>query len=437
MFDSYRGGFFPPQRKILTENKSIINIPIPQLCHIPMQQHIGVPAKPIVEVGDIVTEGQLIGEAHGSLSANVHASIPGKVVNISEALTVYNKQQTIVIEADGAFITTGSGRAVNDYQKLTRHELLEMIKDHGIVGLGGVAFPTSIKLAPASEMKIDTLIVNGAESEPYLTNDDMLMNTYPAEIVEGICIVLKILGIKNAVIGVEDNKKSAIDALNNAIKNITENKITVKRLRAKYPQGAEKQLIYGILKRVVPSQGLPMDAGVIVQNVGTIYAIREAVVFNKPLIDRFITVSGEMINRPGNYRVRIGTLISDIVEECGGLNGHPYKIVMGGPMRGSSVHTMDIPIVKGTSGILFLSEEEVYPGDFETCVRCGRCVAACPIGLVPCDIALAAEKGRFDLADKLHVNSCIMCSSCSFVCPAKRPVSHFTKIAQETLSQQR
>jgi electron transport complex protein RnfC len=180
-----------------------------------------------------------------------------------------------------------------------------------------------------------------------------------------------------------------------------------------------------------------MDAGVAVQNIGTIYAIREAVVFNKPLIDRFITVSGDMINRPGNYKVRIGTLISDIVEECGGLKGHPSKIVLGGPMCGDSVHTLDIPVVKGTSGILFLSEDETGTGDFGTCVRCGRCVAACTIGLIPCDIALAAEKGRFDLADKLHVNTCIMCSSCSYVCPAKRPLSHFVKIAQETLSQQK
>lgn len=438
MFDTFRGGIYPPQRRTLTKNKSITNISIPQLCYIPMQQHIGVPAKPIVEVGDIVTEGQLIGEAQGFLSANVHASVPGKVVSISEELTVYNKQKTIIIEADGAFTTTGLGRTINDFHKIARHELLAMIRDNGIVGLGGAAFPASIKLSPPAEMKIDTLIVNGAECEPYLTNDDMLMNTYPDEIIEGIEITLKILGIKKAVIGVEDNKKSAIAALNDAIKKITsDNEITVKELRTKYPQGAEKQLIYSILKRIVPSRGLPFNVGVAVQNTGTIYAIREAVVFNKPLIDRFITVSGEIINRPGNYKVRIGTLISDIVEECGGLKGIPSKIVLGGPMCGNAVHTLDIPVVKGTSGVLFLSEDEVSGGDFGTCVRCGRCVAVCPIGLIPCDIALAAEKGRFDLADKLHVNTCIMCSCCSYVCPAKRPLSHFVKIAQDTLSQRK
>ena len=316
MFDAFRGGVHPPQRKTLSENKSIINISVPQLCYIPMQQHIGVPAKPIVEAGDVVTEGQLIGEAQGFVSANVHASVPGKVIKISEELTAYSKQSTVVIEADGAFSTTGSGRAYNDFHKIDRHDLLGMIRDYGIVGLGGAAFPTSIKLAPPPEMNIDTLIVNGAECEPYLTNDDILMNTYPDEIVEGILIALKILGIKKCIIGVEDNKKSAVEALNDAIKKITtDSDITVRGLKTKYPQGAEKQLIYTILKRVVPSRGLPMDVGVAVQNVGTVYAIREAVVFNKPLIDRLITVSGGMINKAGNYKVRIGTLISDIVEE--------------------------------------------------------------------------------------------------------------------------
>ena len=431
MFDTFRGGIHPPQRKTLTENKSIINISIPQLCHIPMQQHIGTPAKPIVEVGDIVAEGQLIAEAQGAASANIHASIPGKVVKIYEELTVYGKQKIIVIEADGAFTTTGSARPVNDFRNIDRHALLGIIKDCGIVELGGEAFPVSIKLAPP-ENKIDTLLINGAESEPYLTNDDMLMNTHPNEIVEGIEIVLKILGIKKAVIGIENNKESAIASLNNAVKNITGNKITVKGLRTKYPVGAEKQLVYSILKRVINPGGLPMDAGGVVLNVSTIYAIREAVVFNKPLIDGFITVSGNMINQPGNYKVRIGTLISDIVEECGGLKGYPSKIVLGGPMCGNAVHTMDMPVIKGTLGVLFLSEDEVSVGDFGTCVRCGRCVAACPIGLIPCDIASATEKGRFDLAGKLHVDACIMCGCCSYVCPAKRPLSHFVKMAQES-----
>ena len=431
MFDTFRGGIHPPHQKNLTKDKSTINISIPQLCYISMQQHIGTPAKPIVEVGDIVSEGQLIGEAQGLISANVHASVPGKVVNISEELTVYGKQKTIIIEADGAFTTTGSGRAVNDFRNIDRNDMIGMIKDCGIVGLGGAGFPAVVKLTPPPEIKIDTLIINGAESEPYLTNDDILMNTYPGEIVEGIQIVLKILGIKKAIIGIEDNKTSAIAALNNVIKNVTGSEITIKILKTKYPGGAEKQLVYSLLKRVVPSHGFPMNAGVTVLNVGTIYAIREAVIFNKPLIDRFITVSGEMINHPGNYKIRIGTLISDIVEECGGLKGHPAKIVLGGPMCGSSVHTIDIPVVKSTTGILFLSEDEAGGGDFGTCIRCGRCVAACPVGLVPCDIALAAEKNRFDLTDKLHVNACIMCSCCSYVCPAKRPISHFVKIAQE------
>lgn len=438
MFNTFRGGIHPPERKSFTADKPLENFPVPQICCIPMQQHIGVPAKPVVQKGDFVREGQLIGEAAGFVSANVHASIPGRVIDIMESLTVYSRQTTIVIEAEGSFERTGLMYSPVEWQNIDGKVLLGKVRDAGIVGLGGAAFPTSIKLAPPPEMKVDTLLVNGAECEPYLTADDMLMRTYPDEVVEGTAIALKILGIKRGIIGVEDNKKEAINALNKSIKKESYGMdISVKKLKTRYPQGAEKQLIYSILKKVVPSRGLPMDVGVAVQNAGTIYAIREAVVFDKPLIERFITVSGKIIKNPGNYKVRLGTKISVIVEECGGLTGTPAKIIIGGPMCGLAVHTMDIPVVKGTSGVLFLSEDEVSQGDFDPCIRCGRCVTACPVGLLPCDIAAAVEKERFDFARKLHVNTCIMCSSCSYVCPSKRPLSHFIKIAQERLAQQK
>jgi len=438
VFNTFRGGIHPPQRKTLTENVSIENLSVPQVCHIPMHQHSGVQARPVVKIGDVISEGQLIGEAQGVFSANVHAAVPGKVIGIAESTGINGNQITVTIEAEGAFTTTGAPGVLNNWKNIDKADLLEMVRDAGIAGLGGAAIPTAVKLSTTDGMNVNTLIVNGAESEPYLTADDMLMRTYPGEIIEGIQITLKILGIMKAIIGIEDNKKKSIKALKESVKKTSPvEKIKVKQLKTKYPQGAEKQLVYSILKRALPVGSLPEDAGVHVLNIGTIYAVREAVLYNKPLIERFITVSGNMINRPGNYKVRIGTMISDIVEECGGLKGVPSKIVVGGPMCGISVSSMELPVVKGTSAILFLSENEINIGDSSPCIRCGRCVSVCPMGLVPSEISVAVENGRFDLAGNHRVKACIQCSCCSYICPSKRPLSHFVKIALEAQSPQK
>jgi electron transport complex protein RnfC len=437
MFSGFKGGIHPPENKHISEDKPFSNLPVPQTCYIPLQQHIGAPAKAVVQAGDMVTEGQLIGEAGGFVSANIHSPVPGKVTEIKEILTVNNRQLAVVIEAEGAFSTSAQPKQTDDWKILSAEEILKRIRDAGIVGLGGAAFPTAVKLSPPPEKKIDTVVINGSECEPYLTVDDMLMQSFPGEIIEGTQIIMKVLGVNRAIIGIENNKSKAFASLKKFLARETGAQIEVRSLKTKYPQGAEKQLIYSLLKREVPSGALPMEVGVVVQNVGTIFAIREAVLYSKPLFERYITVSGSMINKPGNYKVRFGTKISDIVEECGGLKGEPAKIIIGGPMCGLSVHSMDIPVVKGTSGILFLSEDEVRTGDYSQCIRCGRCVAACPINLLPCDLGNAVEKNRYDLVESLNPLDCIMCGSCSYSCPSKRPLSHFIKLAQAWVRKQK
>lgn len=431
---TFKGGIHPPEYKHITEGMEFSNFSIPQICYIPLQQHIGKPAVPVVNAGEMVCEGQLIGKADGFISANVHSSIPGKVIEIKEHPSVFSRKSLcVVVEAEGKFDSSGKPSEISEWQNLTPKEILGRIAEAGIVGLGGAAFPTPVKLSPPENKKVDTLIINGSECEPYLTVDDMLIRTFPQDIIEGIGITLRVLGVSKAIIGIENNKKEAASILKISLEaSPLKDKIQLVQLKTKYPQGAEKQLIYSIMKKEVPSGGLPMDVGVVVQNVGTIYAIREAVALKKPLFERYITVTGNLVNRPGNYKVRIGTRISDIVEECGGLKEYPSKVIMGGPMCGISLQSMDVPVVKGTSGLLFLSEREVNHEDFSPCIKCGRCVSACPIALVPCDIGNAVENKRFDLLDR-NVFDCIMCGACSYICPSRRPLSHFVKLSQEKL----
>ena len=434
-FKTFKGEIHPPANKGITCDNHFSNLSIPQVCYIPMRQHIGKPAIPLVEVGDTVEEGQLIGKADGFISSNIHASVPGNVIEIAAYPTVYSKNELcVVIELQGAFTESGKPSQSEEWKSLDSKDILGRVQNAGIVGMGGAAFPTPVKLSPPEDKVIDTLIVNGSECEPYLTVDDMLMQTFPDEIVEGVRITLKILGIKNACIGLEKNKPKAIAALQEAVGKIPmDENISIESLKTKYPQGAEKQLIFSILGRETPSGGLPMDAGVVVQNVGTIHAIREAVIFRKPLYERYITITGKIVRNPGNYKARIGSRISDIIEECGGLEEDAAKVIMGGPMCGIAIDNLEMPVIKGTSGVLFLSRNEVYFEDYRSCIRCGRCVSVCPVGLLPCDIANAIEKDRLDIVEQLNPYDCIMCGSCSYVCPSRRPVGHFIKLAQEKL----
>jgi len=433
MFKStFSGGIHPDENKFLTEKKPFENISVPHICRIPLQQHTGKPALAIVQKGDLVKEGQLIAKADGFVSANVHSSIPGKVIDIAKFPTPFSsKGDCIVIETQGSFNEDNLSKSP-DWKEISPADIKKIISDSGIVGLGGAAFPTHVKLSPPENKKIDVLIINAAECEPYLTVDDQLMKSYPSEIIEGIEITLKALSINKAIIGIEENKKESFDVIKKVLsarKGSTV--IKVKMLKTKYPQGAEKQLITALTGKQVPSGGLPMDAGAVVQNVGTVYAIQQAVCSNKPLFERYITVSGSLIKNPGNYKVKIGTLLSHIVEECGGLKSDPSKIIMGGPMCGLAISTLDMPVVKGTSGVLFFSKKEVTGGDYDPCIRCGSCVDICPINLVPCDIANSVEKYRYDLAGSMNPLDCIQCGACAFVCPSKRPISHYIKMAQQ------
>ena len=434
MLLTFKGGIHPPENKHITEELEFVDLAPPGICFVPLQQHIGAPSNPVVNIGDTVVQGQLIAGASGFVSANVHAPVSGRVTEIVAVPTVYQTQMCIAIEYDSEMDGHVIPDSNPDTDSMSAADIINAIRDAGIVGLGGAAFPTAVKLSPPPEKKIDVLVINGAECEPYLTVDDVLMRTYPNELIKGIQLTLKALGLNRAVIGIEDNKSGAVAAMRSALSEVNPDvTIEVIPLKTKYPQGAEKQLIFSTLRRVVPSRGLPMDVGVIVQNIGTIYSIYEALYRGKPLYERFVTVSGAMIKRPGNYRIKIGTPLSDVAEQCGGLKGDPAKIVIGGPMCGISVHTMEMPVVQGTSGILFLSEDEVSLEDFSPCIRCGKCVRKCPVGLVPCDIGNAVENGKIEQTENLNPYDCIMCGSCTYVCPSNRPLSHFIKIAQQRL----
>jgi len=412
---TFKGGVHPPERKELTKDSPIQRAPIPEKVVVFMQQHAGAPAKPIVEAGQKVKTGQIIGEPGGFISAYVHSPVTGTVVEIKKLSNIIfgRAVDAVVIQREGEddweLLPHG------DFEKFSKDELLENIKKAGIVGLGGAMFPTHVKLNPPQDKKIDTLIINGAECEPYLTIDHRMMLEKNEEILVGIKIVKKILGVQNVYIGIEENKKDAIEFLKEKWKG----QVIVVPLKTKYPQGAEKQLIYAVTQRKVPRGGLPMDVGVVVQNVSTMYAIKEAIIDGKPLIERGLTITGEAINKPGNWWVRIGTPISWIIKNLGQgfKNGiENVKILMGGPMMGIPINNIDTPIVKGNNGITTLIPEELR-GTF--CIRCSYCVYVCPMGLQPYLLDLLGKKKRYDEAAQIGLLDCIECGSCTYICPAK------------------
>jgi electron transport complex protein RnfC len=426
-----KGGVHPPESKKLSEHLAIEVLPLPEEVDILLQQHFGAPCKPVVDKKAKVTEGELIGEVAGGLGAAVHASVTGTVKGVGVSPNpVSITSASVTIEADRK--APAKSYTPEDWRSLPVDELKKRVKAAGIVGIGGAGFPTHVKLSPPPEAKVDLLIINGVECEPYLTTDHRVMLEHPAEIIEGAKIILSMLGINQCHIGIEANKMDAVEALRTAAADKVSDgfKVSVDALKVKYPQGSEKQLIESVTGRRVPGFGLPFDVGVIVQNVGTTKAIYEAVALNKPLYEKVITLTGKGIARPANLKVRIGTRLSDIVSYLGGTKPDLARIVMGGPMMGFPVSTLDVPVTKTTSGVLFLTEEEIDSRAHSQCIRCGWCLDACPMGLQPNEIGVYVEAGRAQDTAKFGLFECFECGCCAFVCPAKRPLVQFIRLAK-------
>ncbi|MFW6290441.1 MAG: electron transport complex subunit RsxC [Mariniphaga sp.] len=429
------GGVHPPENK-LSSGKPIEVLPLPTAVFIPVAQHIGGPAVPVVKRGDVVKAGQLIAKSSSFVSTNIHSSVSGTVkrVDFQPDSSGYPKQ--------GIFIDVQGDEWVEDIDRsedlvkafdLDSETIVKKIQDAGIVGLGGATFPTHVKLVPPKGMKAEVLLINGVECEPYLTSDHRLMLEKPDEILVGIRLLMKALKVEKAVIGIENNKPDAIKLLSQKAKEYTG--ISVTSLKVKYPQGGEKQLIKAVTGKEVPSGGLPIAVGAVVNNVGTAFAVYEAIQKNKPLFERVVTVTGKNVAKPSNFLVRIGTSTSTLLDAAGGMPENTGKIISGGPMMGRAIASTDVPVTKGTSGILLMPEEEAHRDIVLPCIRCSRCVSVCPMGLEPYLMMTLSEKQIFDRCEEERIMDCVECGSCSYTCPSNRPLLDYIRFGKGKVGQ--
>ncbi len=431
---TFRRGVHPHEGKggkSVTGPLPVLDAAPPATVAIALSQHVGAPCRPVVKAGDRVKMGQKVGEAPGFVSAPVHASVSGVVKGIQQRTgAAGTRVDCVIIENDGLDTPDDSLQKFADPFLATKDELLKAVNAAGMVGLGGAAFPVHVKLSPPPDKKIDFLILNGAECEPYLTSDHRMMLDYPEKVVDGMLIAAHIVSAKALKIGIERNKPDAIASIS---KVAAEKGVEVCSLKVKYPQGGEKQLIEAVTGRQVPSGKLPMDAGCVVMNVSTAAALSDAIRHGKPITERIVTVAGEVKN-PRNLRVRVGTSVESVLEQCGGVNEGADKVILGGPMMGMSISSLNTPTTKATGGILVLKDEAGYTDEPGNCIRCGSCVRACPIGLLPLDYYALARKGMYEKSrDEYHLLDCIECGACAFICPAKLPLVQMIRVSKRAL----
>lgn len=417
---SFKGGYHMHDFKEIANNCPIEEGPIPAIVEIALHQHIGAPCLPLVDKGDRVKVGQKIGEAKATISAPVHASVSGTVLEIKEITTVAGfKTKAVVIENDG-LNEMGYELKNDDYTQLSVEEIISRVREAGVVGLGGAGFPTSVKLQTHEGDKIEEIIINGAECEPYLTSDQVSMETYPEKVVTGCLIAMHAMGAAKGYIGIEDNKPNAIEIIRNACANVPNVDVAV--LKTKYPQGDQKRIIQAITNKVVPSGAHATAVGLQVFNASTAIAITDAVVYGKPLYEKIVTMTGSAIKLPKNINVKIGTPLIQLFEFCNGFKEEPGKIIVGGPMMGESQFSVDSPSVKTMGGVISLSQEEAKEQPVTPCIKCGKCVSVCPVGLEPLFLQSYSLNGLLEQAEKNHIMECIECGTCSYICPANRPL---------------